>query len=217
MLLGHYAVALAAKRAAPKTSLGTLVFAAQFADLVWPIFLLAGWEQVRFVPGSTRVTPLDFVAYPYSRSLLSQRLWDIGIGVLYFVTRRELRTAMVLALCVPSHWVLDYFVHRPDLPLVPGGSRYGLGLWNNLGASLAIEFALFAVGIAVYLREGSAKDRVGNYALWSLLVLLALVYIASVFGPPPPNQEAIAITALALWLTVPWAGWADRHRAVAIG
>jgi hypothetical protein len=50
MFLGHFGVALAAKKVAPKTSLGTLVFGAQFADLLWPILLLLGIEQVRIVP-----------------------------------------------------------------------------------------------------------------------------------------------------------------------
>jgi hypothetical protein len=216
MLLGHYAVALGAKRVAPKSSLGTLVFAAQFADLVWPIFLLVGWEQVRIVPGITRVTPLDFVAYPYSHSLLAQVLWGIGIAAVYFGVRREPRSAVVLALCVPSHWLLDYIVHRPDLPLVPGGRRYGLGLWNYLPATLAVELTLLAIGIALYLTQTRAKDHVGQYALWSLLILLLLIYIGAMFGPPPPNERAIAISALALWLTVPWAAWADRHHSASV-
>jgi len=42
MFIGHYAVAFAAKRAAPRTSLGTLFLAAQFLDLLWPVFLLTG-------------------------------------------------------------------------------------------------------------------------------------------------------------------------------
>jgi hypothetical protein len=214
MLLGHYAVALAAKRAVPKTSLGTLILGAQFADLVWPIFLLLGWERVRIVPGITRVTPFDFVSYPYSHSLLAQVLWGIGIGTFYFAIGRAPRSAVVLALCVPSHWLLDFIVHRPDMPLVPGGGRYGLGLWNSLPATLALEFALFAAGIALYLTGTRAKDRTGAYALWSLLLLLLLAYVGSVFGPPPPTERAIAISALALWLTVAWAAWADRHRQI---
>jgi len=214
MLLGHYAVALAAKRAVPKTSLGTLILGAQFADLVWPIFLLLGWERVRIVPGITRVSPFDFVAYPYSHSLLAQVLWGIGIGIFYFAIGRAPRSAVVLALCVPSHWLLDFIVHRPDMPLVPGGGRYGLGLWNSLPATLAIEFALFAAGIALYLTGTRAKDRTGTYALWSLLLLLLLAYVGSILGPPPPNERAIAISALALWLTVAWAAWADRHRQI---
>jgi hypothetical protein len=46
VFIGHYAVALAAKRAVPRTSLGTLFAAASLADLLWPIFLLLGWERV---------------------------------------------------------------------------------------------------------------------------------------------------------------------------
>lgn len=41
MFIGHFAVGFALKRVAPRTSLGTLTAAAQFLDLLWPIFLLA--------------------------------------------------------------------------------------------------------------------------------------------------------------------------------
>ena len=85
MFLGHFGVALAAKELAPRTSLGTLVLAAQFADLLWPIFLLAGLEQVRIAPGITRATPLDFVHYPITHSLVGQALWASRLA--YFISR----------------------------------------------------------------------------------------------------------------------------------
>src|SRR2546430_6505898 len=47
MFIGHYALGLAAKRIAPRTSLGTLFLAPSLADLLWPVFLLLGWERVR--------------------------------------------------------------------------------------------------------------------------------------------------------------------------
>ena len=216
MFLGHFAVALGAKKAAPEASLGTLVLAAQFADLLWPFFLLLGWEQVRIAPGITRVTPLDFVSFPYSHSLCAELLWGLGIGIVNFALRCNTRAAMVLAACVPSHWVLDYVAHRPDMPLFPGGTRYGLGLWNSFPATLAAEFTLFAVGIAVYLSVTDAKDRIGKWALWSLLIFLPLVYIASLISPPPPSVQVIAVSALAMWLIVPWAAWADRHRSTSV-
>jgi hypothetical protein len=212
MFLGHFAVALGAKKAAPKASLGTLVLAAQFADLLWPAFLLLGWEQVRIVPGVTRVTPLDFVSYPYSHSLLGQILLGLGVGLVYFLLRRNARAALVVAACVPSHWVLDYVAHRPDMPLFPGGARYGLGLWKSFPATLAAEFSLFAIGVAFYVTVTSAKDRIGKWALWSLLIFLPLVYVASAVSPTPPSVQAVAVAALAMWLVVPWAAWADRHR-----
>jgi len=42
MFIGHYALGLAAKRLAPRTSLGTLFVAPTLADLLWPVFLLLG-------------------------------------------------------------------------------------------------------------------------------------------------------------------------------
>jgi hypothetical protein len=212
MFLGHFAVALGAKSAAPKVSLGWLVLAAQFADLLWPVFLLLGLEEVRIIPGITRVTPLDFVAYPYTHSLLAEVLWAIGLGSVYFAIRRNARSAIVVSLCVPSHWALDYIAHRRDMPIVPGGARYGLGLWNSFPATLTVELSLFAIGIALYSAATRAKDRTGSWALWSFLIFLLTAYMAAVLGPPPPNEHGLAISALAIWLTVPWAAWADRHR-----
>jgi hypothetical protein len=213
MFLGHFAVAMGAKKAAPRVSLGSLILAAQFADLLWPIFLLLGWEQVRIAPGITRVTPLDFVSYPWSHSLVAQIVWGAALGVIYFMMRREGRGAIVLAACVPSHWLLDCVMHRPDMPLCPGGARYGLGLWNSLEVTLAMEFGMFAVGAAIYLSSTRAKDCTGVIALWSLLFGLAGLYLASVFGPPPPSVRVLAASALIMWVTIPWGAWADRHRA----
>jgi hypothetical protein len=213
MFLGHFAVALGAKKAAPKTSLGTLVFAAQLADLLWPIFLLLGWEQVRIIPGAMAASVLVFTRYPYSHSLLALTLWGVGLGAVYFAIRRNARGAIVLGLCVVSHWLLDFIVHAPDLPLFPGGARYGLGLWNSLAGTLAVELGLFVVGTAIYLRVTRAKDPTGRYALWSLLLFLLVAYIGSLLGPPPPSVSVLAVTALAIWLIVPWAAWADRQHA----
>jgi hypothetical protein len=215
MFLGHFGVALAAKKTAPKASLGTLVLAAQFADLLWPILLLSGREEVRITPGITRMTPLDFVSYPWSHSLLMQMVWGVALGAAYFAIRRDARSAAVVAACVPSHWVLDWIVHRPDMPIVPGGARYGLGVWNSVPVTLVIELALFLAGVALYMSTTRAKDRTGHFALSSLLGLLFVLYFASAFGPPPPNVHVLALSALAIWLTVPWAGWADAHRELA--
>lgn len=214
MFLGHFAIAFGAKRAAPKTSLGTLFFAAQFADLLWAVLLLAGLEKADIVPGFTRVTPVDFISYPYSHSLVAQLIWGTGIGLVYWGVRRDKSGAIVMALCVPSHWLLDYVAHRPDMPFSPGGGRYGLGLWNSVPATLAVEIGLFLAGSALYLKGTRVKDRIAPYLLWSLPVLLVVVYIGSVFGPPPPDVKVLATTTSAIWLTIPWATWADRHRSV---
>src|SRR3954470_21958054 len=132
MFIGHFAVAFAAKRVAPRTSLGATFVAAQLVDLLWPIFLLLGWEQVRITPSANPFLVLDFTSYPWSHSLAMGLVWGAAFGALYFAVTKYGRGALVVGLLVPSHWILDFFAHRPDLPLYPGGAeRLGLGLWNN--------------------------------------------------------------------------------------
>lgn len=211
MFLGHFALAMAAKKVAPKASLGMLVLSAQFADCLWPVLLLLGIEQVRIVPGITRVTPLDFVSYPISHSLLMQLVWGLLLSTIYFYWRRDTRTAMVVGALLPTHWLLDYFSHRPDMPLYPGGPKVGLGMWNSLPFTLAVEFGLFTAGFILYLTATESKGK-RNYAFWYLVMFLAAAYVASLAGPPPPNVNALALSALGLWLTIPWAAWADRPR-----
>ena len=215
MFIGHYAVAMAAKRAAPKTSLGTLILAAQFVDLLWPLFLLLGLEHVRIAPGSTAVAPLDFYDYPYSHSLLSAFAWAAAFGIVYFVAQRSSRGAWVAALCVLSHWLLDYVVHRPDLPLWPGSPILeGLGLWNSVFWTVTLELGMFVAGTLIYVHFTRTKDRTGIIALYAFCAVLVLIYAANLLGPPPPSVFAIAIAGNLGWLFVLWGYWIDRHRAV---
>ena len=214
MFLGHFAVALAAKRAAPQISLGTLFLAAQLADLVWPTLVLAGVERFEIRPGITAVTPLEFIHYPYSHSLAALAAWGAALGAALFLWKREARAAAVLFALVLSHWVLDAVSHRPDLPLTHGGAeRIGLGLWNSLPATLAVEGGLLAAGVVLYARTTRPLDRTGRWSLGALVVFLALVYLATLFGPPPSSTAEVAWSAQAVWLLVAWGYWIDRHRA----
>lgn len=216
MFLGHFGAGFAGKAAAPRVSLGTLFLAAQWVDLLWPALLLLGLERVEIEPGATRVTPLDFVSYPISHSLVAVVLWGLALGGLYWAARRSRRGALVVAALVVSHWVLDLVVHRPDLPLAPGaGGRFGLGLWDSLPATLVVELALLAAGLTLYLRRTRATDRRGSLLLWGLVVFLLAIYAANLLGPPPPSVAAIAWAGHAQWLLVAWGYWIDRHRAAA--
>lgn len=214
MLIGHYAVALAAKKTVPRVSLGTLFLSAQLVDLIWPLFVLIGLENVRIDPGNTAVTPLDFYNYPYTHSLLGAVLWSCAMGLLYYGLRREVKTASIVGAVVFSHWILDLITHRPDLPLGFGGNTYvGLGLWNSLAGTLVVEIGIFVAGIILYIRSTTAKDRIGSVGFWSLVGVLGVTYLANIFGPPPPSLSAIAIAGNASWLFVLWAYWIDKHRS----
>jgi len=213
MFIGHFAVGLGAKKVAPKVSLGTLFMASQLVDLLWPLFLLLGWEHARIDPGNTLLTPLDFYDYPITHSLVGAILWSCAFGAVYYAIRRNGRNAAIVGGVVFSHWILDFVTHRPDLSLGLGGNTYfGLGLWNSMAGTIVVEVGLFAVGIMLYLRSTRAKDRVGSIAFWSLVILLGLIYIGNLFGPPPPEMQMVAIAGNASWLFVIWAYWVDKHR-----
>ena len=213
MFIGHYAVALGAKKADSRISLGTLVAAAQWLDLIWPLMLLLGVEHVRVDPGNTAMTPLDFYDYPYTHSLLAAAVWSVLFGAGYFLFRRSVRGALITGGAVFSHWVLDFLTHRPDLPLAPGSSaRFGLGLWNSVPGTILVEGLLFIAGIVLYTRVTVAADRIGRYGFWSLAGILAVIYVSNLLGPPPPDTAVIGVAGLIGWLFVFWAGWADRHR-----
>jgi hypothetical protein len=213
MFVGHFGVGFGAKAGAPGASLGSLFLAAQFIDLLWPTFLLLGIERVRIEPGITRVTPLDFAHYPVSHSLLAVAGWAALVAAIYQLLRRYPRGAVVLGLAVLSHWLLDFVVHRPDLPLYPGGADlFGLGLWSSVGATVAVELPIFMGGLWLYLRATEASDEAGRWALWALVAFLVAIYVASLFGAPPPSVAALAWTGQAQWLLVGWGYWVDRHR-----
>jgi hypothetical protein len=192
------------------------------------VLILTGVEEVRVDPGNTAFTPLDFVSYPWTHSLLMVLLWGVALGLAYRSgagrsagpaahVASPARRATVLAALVVSHWVLDFLTHRPDLPLAPGAPKVGLALWNSVPATLALEGALFAGGVYLYARTTRPRSRTGRYALWALVGSLTAIYVANVMGPPPPGPGAIGAAGLAMWLFVPWAVWIDRNREVAPG
>jgi len=213
MFIGHYALALAAKRAAPRTSLGTLFLAVQLADMLWPLFLLLGWEQAHLVPGPNPFLILWLDSIPISHSLLTLIAWGVLFAAVYRMRTGYAKGAIVVALAVVSHWVLDVVTHRPDMPLYPGGPKLGLGLWNSLAGTVIIEVVMFAAGTWIYLRTTRARDAVGRYGLAALLTLLALSYGGSLLGGAPPSLRAIEIGGIVFgWLFVAWAAWGDKHR-----
>lgn len=189
-----------------------LFVAAQFADLLWPILVALGIEQVRIDPGNTAFTPLDFVSYPYSHSLLLLVVWGVALGALFRGAGGGTRGRVMLTLLVISHWVLDFVTHRPDVPLYPNGPKVGLGLWNSIAATRLVELPLFAVGCWIYFRSTRARDGVGRWA-WVVLTGLLLVAYVAAGSQPPPSVTALWITAIVgAVVTLAISAWADRHR-----
>lgn len=212
MFIGHFAVGFAGKRAAPKTSLATLILAPIFLDILWPVFLLTGLERVEIDPGNTAFTPLAFTHYPWSHSLLMSLVWALLFGWAYLARTGYARGALWLGVAVTSHWFLDWVTHRPDLPLYPGGPLVGLGLWNTKVGTVVVEGVMFVVGLGIYLRTTRAKNWIGSTALWAFVALLLFADFGTIQGAPPPNVKAIVIADLVAWIVIPWAWWIDRNR-----
>jgi hypothetical protein len=218
MFLGHYGVAFALKRAEPKLSLGTLFVAVQLADLLWGVFLLTGWERVRIDPGFTAVTPLQFLEYPISHSLVGMACWAlIGAAVYYSWptrdTSRHWQAAGLVGLAILSHFPLDLVVHAPDLPVFGQDSaKLGLGLWNNPTATILLELATLAAGVAIYVVFRSRRHPVRAGRLAGLVLLLVALYLGNFFGPPPSSVTLIAVAdIIGLALLAGFAAWADRR------
>ncbi|HEY3279585.1 MAG TPA: hypothetical protein VGJ83_03660, partial [Gemmatimonadales bacterium] len=208
-----YALGLAAKRLAPRTSLGTLFAAPTFADLLWPVFLLIGWEEARVVPGPNPFLTLWLDSIPVSHSLVALTAWGLLFGYLYRMRTGYMRGAVVVGLLVLSHWVLDFVTHRPDMPLYPGSATVGLGLWNSVAGTLIVEGLLFVAGMAIYMRTTRPRDGVGRWGFWAFIVVLLGSYVSTLFAPPPTNMTALAFFGIVFgWLFVVAGWWVDRHR-----
>ena len=219
MFIGHFAVAFGAKKFAPTVSLGILFLACQLADIIWPNLVLLGVEMLEVDPGITVITPLNFVHYPYSHSLVALLLWSAIFAVLYALLRRSgTKAAIVIALLVLSHWVLDVLTHRPDMPItLSDSSVIGLGLWNHPVIAVPLELLLFGAGVWMYVGHTKPLDRTGNIGFWAMVVFLLVVYAANLLGPPPPSAAAVAWSAQALWILIAWGFWVDHHRAIRNG
>lgn len=215
MFIGHFAAAMAAKKIDSRPSLGATFFAAQWLDLLWPLLLLTGAEHVALATDPAAPIPLSFTDYPFSHSLVAVFGWSLLIGVLYWLFSKNKKGALLMGALVLSHWLLDYLVHIPDLPLTPSGNqRVGLGLWQYKFAALAIEMLLFFAGVYLYVSVTYAVNKKGSIGFWSLVIFLVLVHLLNILGPPPAEVKPIAYVGLSQWLIVWWAWWADKNRRV---
>jgi len=168
---------------------------------------------VRIDPGNTAFTPLDFVSYPISHSLLMDCLWGLLLAVGYRMVTGYAREAAVMGLVFLSHWFLDFATHRPDLPLLPwGGPKLGLGLWNSIPGSLVVESAMFLGSLVLYTNMTVPRDAIGKWGYASFVAVLMGMYAADAFGAPPPDVRTMALVSLGLFLLLFWPAWFDRHR-----
>ncbi len=166
---GHLAVGFAAKRFAPRTPLWLLLSAAMAADILFYVFMALGMESegIKTTDLQNGVVIVSPGSLAWSHGLLMSIVWMLLVGSIVLLVLHEWRIGIVVGLVVFSHWVLDFIVHVPDLPLLFDGSALvGLGMWGSgpgLIMSAVLEFALLAGGIAIYRadrkRRRTAESR----------------------------------------------------------
>lgn len=219
MFVGHYAVALIAKRSEPRINLGTLVLAAMMADFAWCFFMLIGLEHVHFGPGMGAGKYLFATDIALSHSLFMDGVWAALFALAYYLERRYPRGAWVVFLVVLSHWLLDFVSHRTDMPIAPWIHRYvGLGLWNTIPGTIVVEGGAWCLAIILFVRDVRPKHRVGSFVFWCGVVLLTLLWFNNIAGPPPSSPKTAPFASLIIFtLTVVWAYWVDRDSSARSG
>jgi hypothetical protein len=215
MFVGHYGPSFAIRAVRPEVPLWVLFVAAQLVDIAWALLVLGGIEKLRIVPGITAANPLDLYYMPYTHSLVAALLWAGAaavVGRLVFRWKGWSAAAWV-GVAVLSHWVIDWLVHRPDLPLYGDSMKVGLGLWNHVGLSLGLEVLVLGAGLWLYLSRTSGITTIGRYGPVVFVLLMLAVQLASLVGPLPPSPAAVAASALGAYLVfAAVAGWIDRQR-----
>lgn len=181
-------------------------------DVVWAMLVLFGIERVQVVrlPSS----PLIMTFIPYTHSLEGSLFWAliIWLGFRFIPALKGTcpgRVALVMAVAVFSHGMLDLLVYRPDLGLLGDADKVGLGLYNYPAIAYPLEALVLGAGLWLYLRSTVAISSRGKYGFYVFFVALILTN-AMTYWPPmlfTPPQIAIfnetcyfAMAAIALWL-----------------
>lgn len=218
MFAGHLAAGLVLKKMERRINLGWLFFAALFHDFLLGILVLLGLEQIH-IPANFAQTHYLTFTFPYSHGLAASIIWSLlGFGITYAVlprwsTKERKQAGLVIALAVFSHFVLDWFVHIPEMPLLGDNSpKLGLSLWNNLPLALGLEVGLVLIGFIYYLSMVKPKTNLAKYGVAALMVLItALTVTGQLFAETPPPATGAAMS----WILQPFlicglAYWFDR-------
>ena len=218
MFAGHLAVGLVLKKVDRRINLAWLFFATLFHDFLLGIFTLLGVERI-VIPANYAQGHFLTFDFHYSHTLLASLVWSmLGFAVTYAVlpnwsSRERVGAASAIAISVFSHFVLDWIVHVPDLPLWEANSpRLGLGLWENLPLALALEVALVAIGFIYYLTVIQPKSNLARYGVGGLLLFTTVMTVMGMWfaTTPPPMMGAAMSWILQPFLICGLAYWFDK-------
>ncbi|PYJ25978.1 MAG: hypothetical protein DME91_01065 [Verrucomicrobia bacterium] len=203
MFVGHYGVAFAVKTERNKIPLWVLFIAVQFLDYIWATLILFGIEKLRVIKGFTAGSMLDSYYHPYSHSFIAALIWSALAALVYKAncSRHGCHyrnfAALIVGLAVFSHWILDFIAHPRDLPIYDNTWKVGLGLWNYRAPEFALEIALIAGGIILYLAR-NVMPLIRKIAVIVFGIALVVVQIGDTFVPRTPLTAKA--TAMGVWI-----------------
>jgi len=200
MFVGHYSIAFAVKSEKNRIPLWVLFIAVQFLDYIWATLVLLGIEKLRVIKGFTAGSMLDSYFHPYSHSLPTALIWSAIAAVVYKAIWRAKASnsaALIVGAAVFSHWILDFIAHPRDLPLYDNTLKVGLGMWNHRDPEFALEIALLAGGIVLYLAR-NVIPAIRRKAVIGFGVGLTVIQIGDTYMPRTPLTPKA--TAVGVWI-----------------
>lgn len=227
MFMGHYAPAVWDTQRGKGVLLVPVwmgFLAVQFMDIVFALLAMVGIEgETRMIAGE------PYFTIPYSHSLLTSLGWAALGGLIFKLIRPKsgIKGFWVVFGLVFSHWVLDFIVHRPDLPLWPGSQiELGLSVWNWPYLAFALEMGLLLAAFIYWLRitTGPRSSLIGLAVLFVLMGIIQFAVITmpgiqvqeGVFDPASaPSGPALGISALMTYAVLTLAiAWVERRRTL---
>ena len=155
MIAGHFGFAAMVKSRERETPLWGLMLATVWLDIIFVPLLLAHVETFEPAPGTHGGYGSLIIHANLTHSLLGAFVLSAILGSA-FLWRWGRRSAVVIGLVAFSHWLLDLFVHRADMPILPGNAGHlpllGFGLWRYPLVAAAIECGLVVAGAWLYWR-----------------------------------------------------------------
>jgi hypothetical protein len=203
MFVGHYSVAFATKSENNKIPLWVLFIAVQFLDYIWATLVLLGIEKLRVIKGFTAGSMLDSYFHPYSHSLVAAILWSAVAALAYKPLCKWLSysykksAALIVGSAVFSHWILDLIAHPRDLAIYANTWKVGFGLWRYRDPEFALEIALLAIGIMLYLTR-NVMPAIRKRAVIAFGVALVVIQIGDTYVPRNPLTDKA--TVMGVWI-----------------
>jgi hypothetical protein len=153
MIAGHFGFAAAVKSRETAIPLWALMLATVWLDIVFVPLFVAGIETVQKAGDAHGGYGALIIHADYTHSFVGMALLSAMLGGFAGLFWGK-RSGIVIGLVAASHWLLDLFVHRADLPILPGNignlPAFGFGLWRYPDGSAVIELVLVLGGAWLY-------------------------------------------------------------------